>query len=85
MKVKVEHRDSDGELLCEDMVELEYYCDKLYQDVIRILYNVETIYQSNDINISKDNFFQVVRHRLLDVAGGIKRLPNNLEGDEIEV
>lgn len=81
MVVRIERRDRDGELEFIEEVELTVYCDRGYQDVIKVLYSIEESLKKQGIDTSKDRDFQNIRHRLLDIAGGIKRLPHTLEGD----
>ena len=84
-KVKIEYKNKD----LETVVEKEYgfidYTEMLSLELKRILMDVEDSFyyfsgnkQKQDWSPELNERFQKIRHKLLDQANAIKRLPENL-------
>lgn len=75
MNITIEYKNRNMEIVERETMELNLYCDKLSRDLINILSDLESIL--NQVNEMEP--FLKLRHKLLDVAGSIRRLPDNLE------
>ena len=84
-KVKIEYKNK----ALETVVEKEYgfvdYTEMLSLELKRILMDIEDAFYYFSGNKQKEDWppelterFQKIRHKLLDQANSIKRLPNNL-------
>lgn len=86
--VKIVYRNEKKEPVFEREYSLNDYCDMLREDLLRIITDVEDVlYIAND-NKRKDEWsdsvwasFCKIKHKLLDKAGDIGRLPKNLIED----
>lgn len=80
MLVNVEYKNKDMKIVGSDTFEFDTYCQKISQDIVNVLSNIETFFNvqniENDINC--DEFYRQIRHRMFDISGSIKRLPNNI-------
>jgi hypothetical protein len=68
------------------------YCQEQKLNLMHIITDVENAFYDLQDNKSKDEWnpdaietFQRIRHRLLDVANGIERLPKNLNHKGVNV
>lgn len=91
LKVKVVYRDRDLNPTSEKTYLLRDYTDMLKMDILRAVADVEDLVYITNGNKPKDEWsddtwtaFQRIRHKLLDKAGSIGRLPNDIiqTGDE---
>lgn len=80
MLVNIEYRNKDRQLVDIETVELSSHCDKLYHDLIGLLSNVENMMYDFDFNENED--YKKIRHKIFDIAGAIKRLPENIVEEE---
>lgn len=78
MRVRIEYKNKDLEIVGYDVFDLDLYSQKLSQDIIGVLNDIEKCLTINNIDFDLDESFRYVRHKLLDLAGSIKRLPDNL-------
>lgn len=89
MKVRIIYRDRELNPTAEKIYPLQDYADMLKMDVLRIVTDVEDLVYLANGNRPKDEWsddtwtaFQKIRHKLLDKAGSIGRLPQDIVGDE---
>ncbi len=91
LKVKVVYRDRDLNPTSEKTYLLRDYTDMLKMDILRAVTDVEDLVYITNGNKPKEEWsddtwtaFQRIRHKLLDKAGSIGRLPNDIiqTGDE---
>lgn len=85
MYVQEEYRDKDGNILEVSCIDLSLYCEHIFQNTIRLLNDIENLCDKNNIDHSKNEDFQNLRHRLFDIGGAIKRLPINIKDGEEDV
>lgn len=80
MKVKIEYKNKKLDTVGYDEFDFDIYCQKLSQDITRLLTDIERFFQEQNIKneIESNDFYRNIRHRLLDLAGSIKRLPDNI-------
>lgn len=88
LKVKVVYRDCNLNPTSEKTYLLHDYTDMLRMDILRAVTDVEDLVYIATGNKPKDEWndetwtaFQRLRHKLLDKAGSIGRLPDNIVGD----
>ena len=91
LNVHITHRNSKLQPVADEMFTLEEYTSVLGNDILRMITDVEDIiYTVLDGNQKEDwpdevwGKFSKLKHKLLDEAGAIRRLPENLiyGGDE---
>lgn len=89
LKVKVVYRDRNLNPTSEKTYLLHDYTDMLKMNILRIIADIEDLVYITNGNKPKDEWsddtwtaFQRIRHKLLDKAGSIGRLPDDLVGDE---
>jgi len=84
MKVKIEYKNRRMETVGIDEFEFDIYCQKLSQDLTGLLSDIESFFdnQLDKHNIVSDEYYKKVKHRIFDMAGAIKRLPENIVFDE---
>lgn len=83
--VRVVYCNSKMQPVCEKHYDLKTYLDLLRNEMLRLITDVEdVIYQSND-NAAKDDWpdavwlgFSKIKHKILDKAGDIGRLADNI-------
>ena len=87
-KVKVVYRDRNLNPTSEKTYLLRDYTDMLKIDMLHLVEDVEDLVYIATGNKPKDEWsddtwtaFQRVRHKLLDKAGSVGRLPNDMVGD----
>lgn len=87
-KVKVVYRDRNLNPTSEKTYLLRDYTDMLKIDMLHLVEDVEDLVYIATGNKPKDEWsddtwtaFQRVRHKLLDKAGAVGRLPNDMVGD----
>ena len=87
VKIEYKQKNADGEL--ETVVEKEYdfinYTEMLHLNLMRIVGEIEDAFYYLSGNKQKQDWppelkdrFMAIRHKLLDQANDIKRLPKNL-------
>lgn len=83
--VKVIYRNGQMEPVYEKEYSLRDYCDMLREDLLRLITDVEDMgYEANNGKKKEDwsdgtwSAFCKVKHKILDKAGDISRLPDNL-------
>lgn len=88
MNVKVEYRNAKMELISEQIYDLTDYTAMLKADLLRLITDIEDLCYSVNGNRPKDEWsdetwssFCKLKHKLLDKAGEISRLPANIVGD----
>lgn len=84
-KVKIEYKNKDLETVVEKEYNFADYTDMLNLELKRILMEIEdTFYyfsgykQKSEWEPELTNRFNKIRHKLLDEANAVKRLPENL-------
>ena len=89
LKVKVVYRNKELNPTSEQVYCIQDYTDMLRLDLMRIVTDVEDLVYMANGNKNKDEWsddtwtlFQKIRHKLLDKAGAIGRLPNDIVRDE---
>jgi len=87
VKIEYKQKDENGEL--QTVVEKEYdfldYTDMLNLEIKNILIDIENAFYHFEGNKQKDDWskegkerFKIIRHKMLDKANAIKRLPETL-------
>lgn len=84
-KVKIEYKNKDLETVVEKEYSFIDYTEMINLELKRILMDVEDAFYYLSDNKQKSEWtpeltekFQKIRHKLLDQANSIKRLPENL-------
>lgn len=90
-KVHVVYRNSKLMPVADEMYDLAEYTEMIKNDLIRLISDTEDLVYAATNGIPKSDWedsvwskFSCIKHKLLDKAGEISRLPNNLVygGDE---
>ena len=83
--VKVTYKDKDLRPKYTKTYSLNEYTDMLREDLLRIVTDVENLCYATNGNLPKEdwdddtlNEFNRIKHKLLDKAGDIGRLPSNI-------
>lgn len=83
--VKVVHRDRDSLQVTEWTYDFKQYTEMMKRELMRVIMEVEDVVYHLQGSNSKDDWdsetmerFQRIRHKLLDQANAIERLPQNL-------
>ena len=86
IKVKINYRNKNMDIVDTQEYSFDLYCGKLSRDIINMLSSIESFFNAQYIegNISDDMFYRQIRHRLFDIAGAVKRIPENLEMNQLE-
>lgn len=71
MRVKIEYKDKNLEIVNIEQYNLQDYCRLLGQRTLSLLYQIEDLMQDK-IN------FRDLRHYIFDLAGDVSRIPENL-------
>lgn len=84
-KVNIEYKNKHLQTVNEREYDFNEYTEMLQLELMRILMDVEDAFYQLQGNVQKENWsplandlFQKIRHKLLDQANAIKRLPNTL-------
>ena len=84
-KVKIEYKNKDLETIVEKEYEFVDYTEMLNLELKRVLMDIEDAFyyfsgnkQKKDWSPELTERFQKIRHKLLDQANAIRRLPENL-------
>ena len=85
MGVRVVYCNANAEPVCEKHYDLKTYLDYMRNDLLRLITDVEdVVYQANG-NAAKDEWpdavwlgFSKIKHKILDKAGDIGRLCENI-------
>ena len=84
-KVKIEYKNKDLETIVEKEYDFIDYTEMINLELKRILMDIEDAFYCFSGNKQKQDWspeltekFQKIRHKLLDQANAIKRLPENL-------
>lgn len=90
--VKITYRNRALESVSQRILPLNDYCREQRQNLMHIIADVETAFYALLDNKSKEDWtpetmeaFQKIRHRILDAANNIERLPRNLYCKDIPV
>lgn len=85
LNVKITYRNSKLEPINTQMYSLKDYTDMMRNDLLRVITDIEDAFYIATGNKSKDEWsdevwgsFTRIKHKLLDKAGDIGRLTNNL-------
>jgi len=83
--VKVEYKNKNLETVVEKEYDFISYTEMLNLELMRLIMEVEDAFYMFSGNKQKENWppelkerFQKIRHKMLDQANAIKRLPQNL-------
>lgn len=83
--VKVEYKNKNLETVVEKEYDLISYTEMLHLELMRLIMEVEDAFYVFSGNKQKDDWspelkerFKKIRHKMLDEANSIKRLPQNL-------
>lgn len=85
LKVHVTFRNEDMEPVCEEEYNLAEYTEKLRADLQRVIPDVESLVYlltgkpRSGWGDDAWRIFSRIRHKLLDKAGEVARIPENLE------
>lgn len=84
MMVRVEYKNRRLETVGCEEYDFDVYCQKLSQELTWLLTDIEMTFkeQYEKHGIECEDYFKSVRHKVLDVAGAIKRLPQNVVQEE---
>lgn len=84
-KVKIEYKNKDLETIVEKEYDFIDYTEMLNLELKRVLMDIEDAFYYFSGNKQKQDWspelterFQKIRHKLLDQANAIRRLPQNL-------
>lgn len=84
-KVKIEYKNKDLETIVEKEYDFIDYTEMLSLELKRVLMDIEDAFYYFSGNKQKQEWspelterFQKIRHKLLDQANAVKRLPQNL-------
>lgn len=72
MEVRIEYKNKDLEVVAVKDYQLTDYCYSLSQSLLSLLYMIED-YNKGLVG------FKDLRHRVLNLAGEIRRLPQNIK------
>lgn len=91
IRVRVEYKNRDMKTWSVREYELRDYTDMLRLDLLRLIGDVESVAEAATGTVVKEDWpddvarlFLYVKHKLLDKAGEIGRLPDNLIIDDEE-
>jgi len=83
--VKIEYKNKDLETVIEKEYDIISYTSLLYAELMGIITEVENVFyeinegkQKTDWSAESMERFQKIRHKILDQANAIRRLPDNL-------
>lgn len=83
--VKIEYKNKDMETVVEKEYDFLQYTEMLHLELMRVIMEVEDAFYTFSGNKQKDEWppelaekFKRIRHKLLDQANAIKRLPQTL-------
>lgn len=91
LNVHITHRNSKLQPVADEMFTLDEYTALVCNDILRMITDVEDIIYSATGGVQKEDWpdevwgkFSRLKHKMLDEAGSVKRLPENLiyGGDE---
>lgn len=84
-KVKIEYKNENLETVVEKEYDFQQYTEMLHLDLMHILADVEAAFyrfcdgkQKDDWPDEEKKRFQSIRHKILDEANALKRLPKTL-------
>lgn len=84
-KVKIEYKNEKMETVVEKEYDFQQYTEMLHLDLMHILSDVEAAFYHFCDGKSKDDWpeeekkrFQAIRHKILDEANALRRLPRTL-------
>ena len=84
-KVKVEYKNKNLETVVEKEYDFISYTEMLHLELMRLIMEVEDAFYVFSGNKQKEDWppelterFKKIRHKMLDQANAIKRLPQNL-------
>ena len=90
-KVKIEYKNKDLETVIEKEYDFIDYTEMLNLELKRILMDIEDAFYYFSGNKQKQDWspelverFQKIRHKLLDQANSIRRLPQNLSHNGVK-
>ena len=90
-KVKIEYKNKNLETIVEKEYEFIDYTDMVSLELKRVLMDIEDAFYYFSGNKQKQDWspelterFQKIRHKLLDQANAIKRLPENLSYHDVK-
>lgn len=91
LRVRVTYKNEDMKPVCEKEYELDKYTQMIRNDLMRIITDVEDVLycalngQSKDEWTSEINAkFRKIKHKILDKAGEVGRLPQNIVEDDLD-
>ena len=83
--VKIEYKNENLETIVEKEYDFQQYTEMLHLNLMHILADVEDAFYNFSGNKQKEDWppeakkrFQSIRHKILDEANSIKRLPKTL-------
>ena len=83
--VKIEYKNKDLETVVEKEYDFLTYTEMLYAELMRLMVDIEDAFYKFSDNKQRDDWdsetterFKKIRHKLLDQANAIRRLPHNL-------
>ena len=83
--VKIEYKNQNLETIIEKEYDLISYTSMLYMELMGVVKEVEDVFyeinqgkQKQDWTPESTEKFQKIRHKMLDEANAIRRLPQNL-------
>lgn len=89
LKVNVVYRDKNLDPTYERSYFLRDYTDMIRMNLIRVISDVEDLIYTMSDNKTKQEWpdsvwvkFQHIKHKILDNAGSIGRLPDDIGGDD---
>jgi len=75
MRVKIEYKDKNLNIVNIEQYNIQYYCHLLSQRTLSLLFQVEELLRG-------ENDFQSIKHFIFDLAGAVSRIPENIIEEE---
>lgn len=85
INVKISYKNKKLEKVKDCTYDFSEYTDMVYFELMRVIMDIEDVFYRFEDSKSKDQWneqnttdFQKIRHKILDQANAIKRLPQNV-------
>lgn len=85
LNVHITHRNSKLQPVADEIYPLDEYMALLGNDILRMISDVEDIIYTTTGGVQRDEWtdevwtkYSRLKHKMLDTAGAVKRLPDNL-------
>lgn len=92
LRARIQYKNKELRTVCDCEYSLKDYTDMLSLDLKRIISDVEDLVYGMNGNLPKDEWresdllaFNKIKHKILDKAGEVERLPDNIFDADVEV